>query len=576
MQIFPTAGIAALGFAVDAAAEALAGGNQAAAQGTAGQAAAQGAAGADFDAVLRSFVVEEGSGDDAVASASTDGSQPSAQGSADAGTDAVLRSFIEEGRTDYSGRPAGFAAYDESPAAVSGNFCDFVKEELRRRGVPDAGSDRLDALAASGRPMTVTAVFNALTGRSRAGASLTEDESDTLKGLLTKLGIDADGQADILAMSDAGNVNGMWKRISAALDGHNNELGISREEFTALLKGLDLSPDNAAALARRFAERESAGFTGDSLRELLAPAEKELADRALASQNAAREMRAAVDEAMRRAKAGERSEPVDDKRGNRFSEQSEALMQDSVRRRTGADDVADSGRDGGESAEGRRDAESRADKLLRTDREKSPQNTQGTQSTQTTQRATTAGGDAGRPTSGAFVNALVTGGETVFAGNPQTTARAERYSAEIFSQVESGLLQGAYNGARRLTLQLNPEDLGAVTVILSFHQGELRAGIRTERAESAEILARQLADLKTSLEEQGIKVAELDVRASVSDNSFTGTWEGHEEHNLLRNAGERDRLLRLARLRREEAPADPIPTASALYRENGGGLHLVA
>jgi flagellar hook-length control protein FliK len=59
--------------------------------------------------------------------------------------------------------------------------------------------------------------------------------------------------------------------------------------------------------------------------------------------------------------------------------------------------------------------------------------------------------------------------------------------------VESGLLQGVRNGAQRLTLQLHPEELGAVTVILSFHQGELRAGIRAERAESAEILARQLA-----------------------------------------------------------------------------------
>ncbi|MDR1685525.1 MAG: flagellar hook-length control protein FliK [Desulfovibrio sp.] len=559
MQIFPSAGITAIGFAVDAVADTLSDETQA---------AAQGAAGADFDAVLRS-AVEDAGGDDTVASTTAG--------------DSVLRSFIEEGRTDYSGRPAGFAAYDESPSAVNGSFCSFVKEELHRRGVPETSSERLDALAASGRPLTVTAVFNALTGRSRASAALTEDEGNTLKGLLTKLGIDPDEQASLLAMSDAGNVNGVWKRISAALAGHNNELGISGEEFAVLLKGLDLSSDTIKALSRRFAEQESAGFTGASLRELLAPAEKELADRALASQSAAREMRAAVDEAMRRAKAGERSEPVDDKRGNRFSEQSEALMQDSVRRRTGTDDVADAGRDdgknaedNGESAENRGNREGRPDDLSRFNREKSPQNTQGTQNTQTTQRAANDGVAEKRSASEVFVNALATGGQTASAGNTQTTARAERYSSEIFSQVESGLLQGIRNGAQRLTLQLNPEDLGAVTVILSFHQGELRAGIRAERAESAEILARQLAELKAGLEEQGIKVAELDVRASIADNGSAGTWAGQEEHNLLRDAGERDRLLRLARLRREEAPADAISTISARYRENGGGLHLVA
>jgi flagellar hook-length control protein FliK len=563
MQFFPSVGIAAIGFAADTVVDALSDGTQA---------AAQGAAGADFDAVLRSYV-EEGSEDDAVLQSF----KPDSQESKDASSDAVLRSFIEEGRTDYTGRPAGFSAYDERPSAVNGSFCDFVKEELRKRGVPDASSERLDALAASGRPLTVTAVFNAIAGRSRASASLTEEEGNTLKGLLTKLGIDPEEQANLLAMGDAGNVNGMWNRIAAALSGHKDGLGISREEFAALLKGLDLSSDTAAALSRRFAEQETTGFTGDSLRELLTPAEKELADRALASGSAAREMRAAVDEAMRRAKAGERSEQIDDKRGNRFSEQSEALMHDSVRRRTGADDVVDSGRDGRESAEDRRYGKSRPDGSPLTEHEKSPQNTQSTHTAQRSQRAGNTGGTEKQSAPDAFVNALVTGGETVFARNPQTTARAERYSSEIFSQVESGLLQGVRNGAQRLTLQLHPEELGAVTVILSFHQGELRAGIRAERAESAEILARQLAELKAGLEEQGIKVAELDVRASVSDNSFAGTWSGHEGHNEMRDAGERDRLLRLARLRHEEAPADTASTPAArYYRENEGGLHLVA
>jgi flagellar hook-length control protein FliK len=522
MQFFPTVGIEAVGLVINAVADATAGEPR------------------------------------------TDASGATATGG---GFDAVLRSFIEEGRSDYSGRPPGFAAYDERPSAVNDDLRDLVKDELRKRGVPEASSDGLDALAASGMPLTVTAMFNALTGRSRASAPLTEDERTVLKGLLTKLGIDADAQADILAMSDAGNVNGMWKRVSAALAGHNNELGITGEEFAVLLKGLDLSPDNAAFLAGRFAEREGAGFTGGSLGELLAPAEKELADRALAASGAAREMRAAVDEAMRRAKVGERSEPVDDKRGNRFSEQSEALMRNSARRRTGEDDISDSGRD----ADARNDRRSRHEDAQKFARETVPQST-------SPARAANAGETGERPASDAFINALVTGGETASARNPQTAARAEHYSSEIFSQVESGLLQGVRNGAQRLTLQLNPEELGAVTVILSFHQGELKAGIRAERTESAELLAGRLADLKASLEEQGIKVAELDVRASVSDNGFAGTWTGSEEHNLMRDADARDRLLRLARLRREETTADPTDTVSATDRHwtKGSGLHLVA
>jgi flagellar hook-length control protein FliK len=532
--------------------------------------------GAESDAVLRSF--QEDAESDDVPDTFSDSGETAQE---DVKDDAVLRSFIEEGREDYTGRPPGFAAYNARPAAMSDGLRGFVKEELRRRGVSDDATDRLDALAASGRPMTVSAVFGALSGNTRASASLTEDESNILKGLLAKLGIDADGQAEILAMSDAGNVNGMWNRVSAALADHKDGLGIGGQEFFVLLRGLDISPGTATSLARRFEERESAGFTGESLGELLAPVEKELADRAAASRDAARHIRGAVDEAVRRARAGKRFELIEDARGNRLSEQSEVLMHDSVRRRTGVDDIADSGRDEKESGDHRGDRVGRSEDLPGAVREKTEAQSDlssGREKEKTASHSTPRAASPEKaqtpPADGVFINAVVSGGEAVSGRNRLPTARAETYSAEIFDQVESGLLQGALNGARRLTLQLNPEELGSVTVMLSFHQGELRADIRAERAESAELIARHMAELKASLEDQGIRVAELDVRASVSDNGFAGTWDESGEHNLMRDAGERDRLMRLARLRREEA--EEAATAPDRHRENGGGLHLVA
>ncbi|MDR1947462.1 MAG: flagellar hook-length control protein FliK [Desulfovibrio sp.] len=499
--------------------------------------------------------------DNPATSARTDGTQASAH----ADFNAVLRSFIEEDREDYSGRPAGFAAYDARPDAVDEKLRGLVKDELRKRSVSEEHLQRLDALTASGQPLTVSAMFNALAGRSRASAPLTEDEGNTLKGLLNKVGFDADGQAEIIALSDAGDVNGMWNRISAGLSGHKNAIGINREEFAALLKGFDLSQENAAFLAGRFKEQENEGFTGDSLRELLAPAMKETADRALASRRASQEMRAAVDEAMRRAKAGERYETVEDKRGSRLSEQSEALMQDSVRRRTGVDDVKDSARDGEEGAEERRERRNRPENMPRADGEKPGPQSQA--------RSASARETATSPPPETFINALVPGREAAFSRDPLPATRAAAYSSEIFAQVEGGLLQGVQNGAQKLTLQLNPAELGAVTVVLSFHQGELRASLRAERAESAEVLTQQLAELRTRLEEQGIKVAELDVRASLSDNGSAGTWDGYGEHNLMRDSGERGRLIRLARMRRDETAAG---SAAEPVRPGEGGLHLVA
>jgi hypothetical protein len=87
-----------------------------------------------------------------------------------------------------------------------------------------------------------------------------------------------------------------------------------------------------------------------------------------------------------------------------------------------------------------------------------------------------------------------------------------------------------------------------------------------------------MAELKTALEEQGLKVKELDVQTGLSDSGLADRWDGHREHNLMQDANQRDRMVRLARIRRESG--SDMDGKSALERpqaaDSNAGLHIVA
>ena len=139
------------------------------------------------------------------------------------------------------------------------------------------------------------------------------------------------------------------------------------------------------------------------------------------------------------------------------------------------------------------------------------------------------------------------------------------------------MLQNLGEGHQRLTLQLSPEELGTVTVVLTVHNKELRAVIRAENEESAAALSEQLESLKKTLEEQGLKVAELDVQCGLQDNFASNQWSGENQHNETQDSLEKARAIRLSRLRRDSGmdssailQQQPAPALSA------AGLHIVA
>ncbi|SDB51868.1 Flagellar hook-length control protein FliK [Desulfonatronum thiosulfatophilum] len=125
-------------------------------------------------------------------------------------------------------------------------------------------------------------------------------------------------------------------------------------------------------------------------------------------------------------------------------------------------------------------------------------------------------------------------GQTNSANNAEAAAKriisnAPAPHRSVLNQVYSGLLQNMGQGRQQLTLQLNPADLGSLTVNLKVVGKEIQAVLRAENNEARQIIAENMPLLRQTLESQGLRVTRLEVQTQLQDqNQFTQHWHGSE------------------------------------------------
>ncbi|MEZ7197871.1 flagellar hook-length control protein FliK [Pseudodesulfovibrio karagichevae] len=162
-----------------------------------------------------------------------------------------------------------------------------------------------------------------------------------------------------------------------------------------------------------------------------------------------------------------------------------------------------------------------------------------------------------------------------------TTAKAwEKVSApKVMKQVDQAVLKTLQNGAKQLTLQLTPENLGKLSIILSVQGKEVSATIRAENSDAHKIITDNLHIIKQSLESQGLKVDKLDVQAGLADNQNFNNWFGESEHNLSR---EREAMvamrnhMRSMRAQGAGGVAQDVQAVGQRVITSDQGLHLIA
>lgn len=124
------------------------------------------------------------------------------------------------------------------------------------------------------------------------------------------------------------------------------------------------------------------------------------------------------------------------------------------------------------------------------------------------QATTTAQTDSANAFSGVASGVQVTPMQTAKAGAaPGPSGLQATPTEQIGEQIQVSLARGENDA----TIQLHPRELGSVRIRLQMENGQLHLSIRAEQADTGRMLDSRLADLRQSLEGQGIKVGELAV-----------------------------------------------------------------
>lgn len=123
------------------------------------------------------------------------------------------------------------------------------------------------------------------------------------------------------------------------------------------------------------------------------------------------------------------------------------------------------------------------------------------------------------------------------AATPPSTAN-QNLASSAAQQVENTLLQNMGQGARQVTLTLQPEELGNLSVTLTVKEKEVRAVIKADRPETSALLQDQATTIRKNLEDQGFKVVKFEVQTSVAQDNSNARQGGAEQHEQARQQRE--------------------------------------
>jgi flagellar hook-length control protein FliK len=422
----------------------------------------------------------------------------------------------------------------------------------------------------------------------------------SLERLLEKSGMDPKEVETALAALQQGDRIGFLDHLQSALSEHESSFGVSHQELSALLKALGLDArgfkaDGAHAQnlhqpgseeLNRLIElgKGKDGFSGQDLKALLDGLKESLARTARPSEpkgeeiaHLARQLRQLLNSSEPKASAGELQQagrpmpgPVrilSDSAQNQAKDQDPDLkpgLKDLMARGAPVQSATTSGlgqeSQAGGSGEGDRNPwKSLLDKL-----EQLPGK----------QGAEGKSGDFSLARSEQSLKSLTDKAETA-----KELLQRPNIRQSVVDQVRGGMLKNLGQGRSELTLQLNPPDLGKISLVLQVQDKDVLGMLKTTSPEVSRFIQQNLHTIQKGLEEQGLKVQKLDVQTQLAQED-SSHWQGQEGHNQARE--HREQLERQEWLKRwrngdwlDPEEGDP-GSEEALRLLNRDGLSVLA
>lgn len=474
-----------------------------------------------------------------------------------------------------------------------------LHRDMQAAGAPAENLEDLRVLAEQPDGATLSQVVAAVQQIPQA-PNLTEDETGSVSNLLNTIDPSGALAEKALPLLQQGRGREAWKEISTALKKLPGDtmLDITREEIAAIGKALGLSEGARGKLMGNFGSGNSASVSAFNLDRLFTPAHSAFMEQEQNKAKLDKAMQATLQPLLTKARGRmEQEKAANELKGKRVA-QSEALIHDTVTRKATetlnqahaaqAQDtppqqpqdkaarenlhtrVQQAGRETGQHVPGQGQQEQGqqeqgqqfAQDFGYNARQNFPQE-RNTSSNASRDKAdtpwgkllgklevrgnttsTTSNTASGTPLFGAAMNPAADASAPTASKGAQGT-----FLRQAVSQVEQAVLSAARDGSKRMDVQLNAAELGTLNLTLVTRNGEVSAIIRSEKGETADLLARQLDIIRTNLEQQGIKVDKLEVQQQGANNDAP-QWDGMSGHNARQEeSARRETLERLRNLR---------------------------
>lgn len=469
---------------------------------------------------------------------------------------------------------------------------DAVRDDLKEYGMSDeeiaAIEDRVDSEKGMTWGQFVSTIAQKVAENRKTDMS--DEQKASLASFFTKLGFNAKESDKLIGQLQNGQTDKVLQQVEAKINAmaEDRQTLFTKDEVEAFISSMGLSKEFVTQVQGLFASNAlpkdmKQAFT--KIRQELAGLDRKdqklvkavgkafaasMGDTQKAS-SAALQVEEAVDLKPRvaedKADAGVREELA-----QAFRDRKDAPSDNAVRRQTQRS-AADKAEIGPEDA-----ARDRAD-----DRDLDPDAEHDRKWNNFVEQVRADG--TGRTETAAKTVAEAKAGDVKAALSQQTAGEAkakawEKVSApKVLKQVDQALLKTLRNGAKQLTLQLTPENLGKLSIVLSVQGKEVSATIRTENSDAHKIITDNLHIIKNSLESQGLKVDKLDVQSGLADNQNYNDWFGESEHNLSR---EREAMIamrnhmRSMRSQGSGGVARDVQSVGERVITSDQGLHLIA
>lgn len=134
---------------------------------------------------------------------------------------------------------------------------------------------------------------------------------------------------------------------------------------------------------------------------------------------------------------------------------------------------------------------------------------------------------------------------------------------EVIDQIVTKAVVKLTDTNTTMQMQLNPGHLGKIAVSVTAEQGMVKGQFVAESQVVKEMLEANLGQLKTQLEEQGIKVDKIEVTVGNSGQFFEQNKE--QQHQQPKEKANRARINRLSRMRSLNEVVDSIDTAENVH-----------